>query len=127
MENLHAHYQDMAEQDEQTFFRAMGQRIATLRKEQHLTQTQLGELLGISQQLVASYEVGRRKVPASMLPTLAEIFAVPVEQLLGMNSQAAKRGPAPKLVRQIEQIRRLPRSKQRFVMEMLETVLQQAS
>lgn len=49
-----------------------------------------------------------RKVPASMLPTLAQIFAVPVEQLLGMNSQAAKRGPAPKLVRQIEQIRRLP-------------------
>ena len=125
VDNLHAQYRTMADRDDQVFFRAMGQRIAALRKEQHLTQTQLAEILGISQQLVASYEVGRRKVPASMLPVLAQTFAVPAEQLLGMHNQAAKRGPAPKLVRQIEQIQKLPRTKQRFVIEMLDTVLRQ--
>jgi hypothetical protein len=37
----------------------------------------------------------------------------------------AKRRPAPKL-QQIERIQKLPRAKQRFVMEMLDTVIQQA-
>jgi hypothetical protein len=41
--------------------------------------------------------------------------------------QPAKRGPAPKPQQQIERIQQLPRSKQRFVIEMLDTVLAQAS
>ncbi|WP_234422185.1 hypothetical protein [Sedimenticola thiotaurini] len=36
-----------------------------------------------------------------------------------------KRGPTPTLQRQIEQISQLPRAKQKFVMEMLDTVIQQ--
>jgi hypothetical protein len=50
------------------------------------------------------------------------------EELIGKKDvQPAKRGPAPKLQQQIERIQRLPRSKQRFVIEMLDTVLAQAS
>ena len=37
-----------------------------------------------------------------------------------------KRGPASKLEQQVAQIRQLPRTKQKFVSEMLDTVLQQA-
>lgn len=51
---------------------------------------------------------------------------MPVEELLGENAKPGKRGPAPKLQRQIEQLQRLPKTKQRFVMEMLDTVLQQS-
>jgi len=108
------------------FFKELGQRVAQLRKEQGLTQIQLAELLNISQQLVASYEAGRRRIPVSMLPALAQALAVTVEDLLGKNHTVVKRGPTPKLQRQLEQISRLPRSKQRFVMEMLDTVLSKA-
>lgn len=125
MGTLVQHYITMAERDDRAFFQTLGQRVATLRKDQHMTQVQLAEHLGISQQLVASYEAGRRKIPASVLPALAKLFAVPVEQLLGMRNKAARRGPTPKLQRQIEQISRLPKAKQRFVIEMLDTVLQQ--
>jgi hypothetical protein len=45
--------------------------------------------------------------------------------LLGTSNGKSKRGPTPKLQRQIEQLQRLPKTKQRFVMEMLDTVLQQ--
>jgi hypothetical protein len=38
----------------------------------------------------------------------------------------AKRGPTPKLQRQLERLSRLPKAKQKFVSEMLDTVLQQA-
>lgn len=72
---------------------------------------------------MGSFENGIRKIPASMLPKLAEIFAVPVDELLGIENTAAKRGPIPKLQQQIEKISALPKTKQRFVMEMLDTVI----
>jgi transcriptional regulator with XRE-family HTH domain len=115
-------------QDEKHFFRQLGGRIAALRKEQNLTQTQLAELLGLTQQMVASYEVGRRRVPVSLLPQIATTLAVTVEDLIGQNGATpAKRGPAPRLQQQIERMQKLPKSRQRFVMEMLDTVLAQAS
>ncbi len=114
-------------QDDSVFFRLLGQRVAKLRKEQHLTQVQLAEILEISQQHMASFEKGIRKIPASMLPKLSKVFAVPVESLLGMTNKAAKRGPAPKLQRQVELISQLPPAKQKFVSEMLDTVIQQAN
>ena len=67
-------------------------------------------------------------VPVSLLPQIAEALAVSLEELIGKKDvQPAKRGPAPKLQQQIERIQRLPRAKQRFVIEMLDTVLAQAS
>ena len=121
------HYLTKMTEDDKIFFKHLGKRIAELRKETHLTQVQLAEILGISQQYMQAFEAGRRKVSASMLPTLAQVFAISVDELVGMKEQATKRGPAPKLLRQVEQISRLPKSKQRFVMDMLDTVLQQAS
>ena len=113
--------------DNKRFFKELGARIAQLRKEQNLTQTELAASLGIGQQTLAHYEVGRLRVPASMLPTLAQLFRIPVDALLGLKNGAAKRGPAPKLARHMERISQLPKPKQRFVIEMLETVLAQAS
>jgi transcriptional regulator with XRE-family HTH domain len=114
-------------QDEKQFFRQLGGRVAALRKEQGLTQAQLAEVLGLTQQMVASYEVGRRRVPASLLPRIATTLAVSVEALIGpARATPAKRGPAPKLQQQMERIQRLPRAKQRLVLQMLDGVLAQA-
>ena len=49
-----------------------------------------------------------------------------VEELLGQSDGVAKRGPTPKMQWQLERLSRLPKAKQKFVSEMLETVLQQA-
>lgn len=111
--------------DEKAFFQALGVRIAATRKSLGMTQVQLAEELGIAQQVVASYEVGRRRMPIALLPRLARALAVTVEELIGEETRPGKRGPAPKLLQQMERIRRLPRTKQRFVMEMLDTILQQ--
>ena len=50
-----------------------------------------------------------------------------MEALIGEEEKPAKRGPTPKLQQQMEKISQLPRTKQRFVIEMLDTVLAQAS
>lgn len=112
--------------EERAFFQALGARIAGLRNAHNITQVQLAAWLGISQQTVNAYETGNRRVPVSALPTLARHLGVSLEELIGEKSQPGKRGPAPKLQQQLERISQLPKSKQKFVMEMLDTVLKQA-
>ena len=111
--------------DDTVFFKRLGLLVAELRKELGWTQTQLAETLGISQQLIAAYEAGARKIPASLLPRLARLFAVPLEQLVGIEPLPSKRGPASTLQRQMEQISSLPKSKQKFITEMLEALIKQ--
>jgi transcriptional regulator with XRE-family HTH domain len=113
-------------QDEKAFFKALGARIAQLRKDSGITQIQLADTLGVSQQTVASWEVGRRGVPVSLLPALARTLGCGVEELVGEKTPPAKRGPAPKLQQQMDRLSRLPKAKQRVVIEMLEGVLSQA-
>ena len=112
--------------DEQAFFKALGARIAELRKGSSITQVQLAQMVDVSQQTVASWEAGRRGVPVSLLPALARVLGVGVETLVGEPARAAKRGPAPKLQQQVERLSQLPKAKQRLVMEMLEGVLAQS-
>lgn len=112
-------------QDDKIFFKKLGKRVAELRKELGITQVQLAELLEISQQLIAAYEAGTRKIPSSVLPRLAKLFAVSLEELIGMEKLPAKRGPASILQRQIEQIGMMPRAKQKFITEMLDALIKQ--
>lgn len=112
---------------ERAFFIALGERIAALRKERNVTQAQLAEALEVSQQTMQAYEVGRRRIPVSALPIVARTLAVSLEDLFGQSATAhrRKRGPASSLQRQIEQIGRLPRAKQKFITEMLEALIKQ--
>ncbi len=113
--------------DERAFFIALGARIARLRKDQDITQVQLAELIGVTQQTINSYETGRRRIPVSLLPAIAKRLGVAVEALLNDDSKAAaKRGPAPKLQQQMDRITQLPRARQQFVMQVIESVLAQS-
>lgn len=112
---------------EQAFFVQLGNRIAQLRKEQDITQVQLAELLGVSQQTITAYEVGRRRIQVSALPVIARALHVSIEELIGEESRrGGKRGPASRLQQQLEQVSQLPKAQQKFVSQMLDTVLQQA-
>lgn len=113
--------------DERAFFARLGARIAELRRAQDITQVQLAETLGVSQQTINSYEVGRRRVPVSALPTLARTLSVSIETLIGEKAPPSKRGPAPQLQQKIERLTSLPKAQQRLVLQMLDGVLAQAS
>ena len=120
-------YAAMAVTDK-AFYAQLGQRIAEARKAQGMTQVQLSEALGIAQQTLAHYEGGKLRVAVAMLPPLAQILGVGVEELIGTpTKRTGKRGPTPKMQQQIERLSDLPQAKQRVVMEMLEGVLMQAS
>jgi len=115
-------------QDERAFFVNLGARIASLRKDAHLTQVQLARALDVAQSTLNAYELGQRRVPVSALPVLARALGVNLETLMGEPAGAAKkRGPAPRLQQHMERIGQLPKPRQRMVMEMLEAVLAQGS
>jgi transcriptional regulator with XRE-family HTH domain len=115
-----------ADRDEKQFFKDLGARIAELRKAQNITQVQLAETLGVSQQTVTAYEVGRRRMPVSALPVIARYLGTTVEELIGEKAPPAKRGPTPKLQQQIERLNTLPKAQQQVVIKMLDGVLGQA-
>lgn len=81
--------------------------------------------MGVSQQTITAYEVGRRRIQVSALPVIAQALAVSVEELVGTPATRRKRGPAPKLQQQLEQLSRLPKAQQRLVSQLIDTVLQQ--
>ena len=67
-------------------------------------------------------------MPVSMLPLLAHTLAMSLEEMIGEppSRVARKRGPAPALQRHIELFRALPKAQQKFVLQVLDSVLQQA-
>ena len=77
---------------------------------------------------MAHYEGGTVRIPVETLAQLAQHLNTSVETLIGTPAarSANKRGPAPKLQQQLEQVSRLPKAQQKFVSQMLDTVLQQA-
>lgn len=111
---------------EKEFYQALGRRIAEARKARGLTQQQLADELGMPQQTLAHYEVGRVRVAVAQLPLFARALAMSVDELIGEEPAPSKRGPIPKLQQQMERIQLLPRAKQRFVMQVLDAALLQA-
>ena len=129
MQSVHINLVEIMAADDKEFFVALGQRIAQLRHERGWTQQELAEKIGVAQQTLAHYEVARIRVPASTLPLLATLFMTPIDTLVGHaqhTQRSGKRGPAPKWQQQIEAIAQLPKAKQRFVSQVLDTVLAQA-
>lgn len=107
-------------------YKQIGTRIAKFRNEQNLSQAQLAEKLGIKQQILASYEIASRRIPVSMLFPLASALFVRVEDLLGLNYKL-KPGPLSKIERKIEFIKTLPESKQKKILELIDSVVEIAS
>lgn len=65
---------------------------------------------------------------ADQEPAVAKRLGVSVEDLLGDGSRPASRcGSTPKMQQQMDRITQLPRARQQFVMEVIESVLAQSS
>jgi transcriptional regulator with XRE-family HTH domain len=113
----------------EAFFKEMGARIAQARKERGLTQQALADALGVSQQTLAHYEVGRVGVGAPLLPRFAELLDLSFDEMLvGQPApyRAGRRGPPSHLAQHFDRIAQLPKAKQRFVVEMIDSVIAKA-
>lgn len=60
-----------------------GEKIRLLRKQHHMTQTELGDRLGVQKNAVSKWECGRvEDIPSGKLRLMAQLFEVPVSYLV---------------------------------------------
>lgn len=105
-----------------TIDKDLAKRIKQLREAQKLSQRKLASLTSISQQALASYELAQRRVPANLLPRLAEALNTSVEDILGIEKRT-KKGRLSQFEKRVEQIRNLPTRQQKLALDMLDQII----
>ena len=101
-----------------------GKRLSEARRAKGLSQSELADLLGVSAKAIDYYERRAHNPSVDFVGKAAEALSVSFDDLVGRADKKTKKpGPSKKLLQQLEQIQSLPKSKQRFVSELLDTVL----
>ena len=69
--------------------KTLGERIGALRREQSMTQEALATELGITPQAVSKWENGQGFPDVSLLPKLAALFSISLDELFGLETAQA--------------------------------------
>lgn len=114
----------MIKHESRTYFRSLGGHIALMRKSRGMTQAELARAIGVSQQAVFAYELGERRVSVLILAKIAKIFAVPVEDMIGLSKSARvpKGRLSPRAMRHAERLQALTKTQQRFVIRIIDVL-----
>ena len=64
------------------------ERLHQLRKENGLSQEELGHLLGVQKTAIYKYEKGLTSIPQNKIAKICDIFGVPADYLLGRSNEA---------------------------------------
>ena len=90
-------------------------RISELRKKLGLTQTRLGEEIGVSQQTISKYENVDENISGDMLLALSKFFKVPVDYILRKDEEEQQREQDNK--REIMELYTYPRDRLMYMLE----------
>jgi transcriptional regulator with XRE-family HTH domain len=105
---------------------SLGDRLRRFRKAKGLTQTELGEIVGISQRLMTYYETQGGKPSADLLARFAEALDVSTDVLLGRvqpNDPRASAAPETlRLWRRFRRIEDVPARDQKTILKMIDAL-----
>ena len=105
-----------------------GARLAALRRAAGLTQGELARAVGETQQNIAFWEQASKPPRSDVLPKLARVLGVRLENLLSDEPVVVERrrsGPVGRLQKVLEEAQSLPRRQQDLVVQFVETLLSQ--
>ena len=106
-----------------------GRRMATLRRQKGLSQTELAQRLGTTQKTVDYYERRTLNPTLDVIQKVADALEVPPAQLIGDNNGSMKislkTGPTSKLQKIFEDVARLPRRQQEKIVEVVSALMTQ--
>ena len=84
----------------------IGERLRALRKARGISQTEVGDAIGVKFQQIQKFELGNNRIAASQLYELAKFFSIPISEFLpatrsgGKHEKPAK--PDPKVLAALE-------------------------
>jgi len=106
-------------------FMTIANRIKRLRQERGWSQAQLGQRLGVHQKQISGYERGVHVPSADMLAKISEVFDVSLDYLILGGQTGGRRLEVGdrELLRQMEEIDKLPEEEKSAIKTVLETFI----
>ena len=107
---------------------AQGARLLKLRNAAGLTQIELATFLQVPHANIAFWEWSEKPPRSDLLPLFAKALGVQIHDLIidANATQKAKRvGPIGEIQKTFEEVKQLPRSQQRKVLEMVQALVEQ--
>jgi len=102
---------------------SFGKRLTRLRKAIGLSQNDLARETGVSQRMIAHYEVNDGNPPLHVLHKLCQALEVTADQLLGMEKTRKEPAKDNRLRRRIAEVEKLPVPQRKEVARYLDTFL----
>jgi len=103
---------------------AFGPRLERLRKARGLTQEELGDLVGLSNRMVAYYERDDADPPGPLLVDLARALRVSTDEMLGAKPLKEKASPKlARLLKKLQRVEELPAADQRAVLKFVDALV----
>jgi transcriptional regulator with XRE-family HTH domain len=104
-----------------------GVHLAELRKAAGLSQNQLADKLGVPQSNISFWEQWEKPPRGEVLPKLAEVLGVSMDELLNFKAPKPKAGPKGKVKEAFEAVSKLPRRQQEHVLKVVNALVAQSS
>ena len=103
-----------------------GSRLVELRKAAGLTQAELADLVAETQQNIAYWEQSERPPRSDVLPKMAEVLGVRIEDLL-LSTEPIRRkaGPVGRVQKAFDEVSGLPRRHQNRIVEVVSALVDQ--
>ncbi len=109
---------------------SLGDRIRRYRLAKGLTQTELGELVGVRQRVITYYEVEGVSPPPELLIKVADVLSVSIDELFGRKSSPkSAASPTPENLRRWRRLKRLeelPVHDRKAVLKMIDALADRA-
>jgi len=107
----------------------IGSRIARLRRDKGMTQTELAEALNVSQPVVSDYEHDVIGLDSERIRQLAQILGVSADEILGLEKLTKREAVVKnrRLYRQLQDIDKLPKRDQDALLRTIDAFLSRAA
>ena len=105
------------------------EQLARIRRQRGMTQAEVADILELPQGLISNYEKGARRLHAELIVRLAEIYGVSTDELLGHKPKRKAENPdfGVHLVKRMQQIKKLPKGRQKAVLQSIDMLLSGAN
>jgi transcriptional regulator with XRE-family HTH domain len=107
---------------------SVAERIVKYRKLRGLTQKELAERIGITRDMLASYELGRARLNDEITVRFALALKVSTDALLGLkDSNRSEPKISVRVMRRIKRMESLPEGRKKLVLRMIDELIRSSS
>lgn len=106
----------------------LGQRLARIRRERGITQTELADKLGVPQSNISKYERDEFRLHGDLIIKISQILRVSADELLGLGNSIPKETESERrLLKRLRSVGRLPKRDQQALFRTIDAFLSKAS